>query len=324
MSNIASIMGVNYPKVSTAYKAAPDTSIHIPDPTLIYGVELEIEHCSGGMEVSGMTVTTDGSLRNDGLEFITHPMPLSELASCLKVFFAKNDLNEDNYSERTSIHVHTNCTDLTTQQLASVCLLYQVFERVLFRFIGGERHNNIFCVPWAETNITYRTVSSMQKGYLDALHDWHKYTALNLIPLQSIGTVEWRHMDGHCDVNKIIKWLQLIGCIFAYARKNTHEDVLALVLDLNTSSAYRGVLETVFERHSEALQQPGFELLLEDGVLNMKYTIMNPAPKKMFARLDPLRPATINVGNWDDYAHIIRTTAPVMHTINLTNPEVQF
>jgi hypothetical protein len=273
--SVSEILGVPFPKAYTFKSKTPATEF-IPAPALLYGVELEIENCERGMQVGGMRVETDGSLRNEGLEFITEPMELNSLIPCLTAFFAKNKLTERNYSERTSIHVHTNCTDLTPTQVASICVIYQVFEKVLFNFIGNDRERNIFCVPWSETTVNFRTVNALLANDLYVAKEWHKYTALNLNPLTTYGTIEWRHMEGTCDLERIILWLQIIGAIYAYATSLSYEDVLKSVIGLNTTSQYNTIFNLVFGRFAEQLKYPGCDLDIEDGVLNMKYSIAAP------------------------------------------------
>jgi hypothetical protein len=289
MKTIAEILGVPYPKPYTAATKLPPPPDYIPAPTLLYGVELEIENCTDNMRVPGMRVEADGSLRNNGLEFITEPMELPQLIKVLTSFFAKNALTEHNYSERTSIHVHTNCTDLTPTQVASICVIYQVFEKVLFNFIGNDRSSNIFCVPWSETTVNYRTVNALLSSDMYVAKEWHKYTALNLNPLCSYGTIEWRHMEGTHDLEKIILWLQIIGSIYAYATTMEYDDVLKTVIGLNTTSQYNAIVDLVFGRFSEQLKYPGSVMDIEDGVLNLKYSLSKPA--KMSFKLPANPPA---------------------------------
>jgi hypothetical protein len=119
--------------------------------------------------------------------------------------------------------------------------------------------------------------------------DWHKYTALNLNPLSTYGTIEWRHMEGTCDLEKIILWLQIIGSIYAYATSMEYEDVLKSVIGLNTTSQYNTIFSLVFGRFAEQLKYPGYDIDIEDGVLNMKYSIAAPNKKiKMSWHLPPV------------------------------------
>lgn len=274
---IAQIFGLNPPQVYTTSKAVP---LDNPDPSLLYGLELEIENTREDMEVKGLTVTTDGSLRNNGREFITQPMTYSNLYHVLHTFFAKNKLGPDNYSERCSIHVHTNVLDLTNEQLQNLVMLYQVFESVLFNFIGNNREKNIFCVPWKETNLSYRLLLTLQEEAFYRVGDWQKYTALNLLPIQIQGSVEWRHMEGNCDLKRIMQWCRMIGHLYRMSRGNTQKQIQDLVMRLNTTSLYNDVLGTVFQEDADALRRGNFIERLEDGVLNMKYSLLQPVKLK--------------------------------------------
>lgn len=134
-ATIRELTGVPEPKVYTNSKAIP---LHAADPQLLYGLELEIENVPNWDElvVAGMSSVEDGSLRNDGREFLTAPSTYSVVCNTLERFFERAKLTDNNYSERCSIHVHANCQDLTTDQLSGLCMLYQVYERLLYMFVG--------------------------------------------------------------------------------------------------------------------------------------------------------------------------------------------
>lgn len=241
-------------------------------PSLLYGVELEIENVPHwpDMMVPGINSVADGSLRNSGREFITQPMTYSNLAYCLNSFFTKNKLTKDNYSERCSIHVHTNCLDMTMDQIKTVLFLYQMCEKVLYSWVDPERFDNIFCVPWSQTNITYQSLS--EKVDPTTWKAWRKYTGLNLLPLYEHGTIEWRHMSGHNDVPKLLQWCQLIGAIYTYALTHSLSEVREQLLELNTNSQYQTMLERIFKEHASLFYtMPTYTQDLEDGVLNLKY-----------------------------------------------------
>ena len=247
-------------------------------PHLLYGVELEIEGVGDAenWKVPGLHTERDGSLRNNGMEFITAPMTYSNLAYCLEMFFKKNPITKDNYSERTSIHVHTNCLPLTWEQVQSLCLVYQVLEKLLFLWVGEDRDKNIFCVPWHQTNLTYKTLSKSPDH--TRFRNWQKYTALNLLPLYTQGTVEWRHMNGHCDVERILLWCRLINCIYGYVLSTSLEDIKKQLMQLNVSSEYGQILVTIFKDLSGTfLQMPRYEKYLEEGVLDTKYGLLGEA-----------------------------------------------
>jgi len=183
--------------------------------------------------------------------------------------------------------------------MTSICLLYQVFEGVLFNFIGNNRDKNIFCVPWSETNLSYRTVAKLEEGSTDPFYTWQKYTALNLIPVTTQGTIEWRHMAGTHEYKTIILWCQLIGSIYAYARKTKPDTIKDMLVNLNNTSAYARVLDSVFGEFAHILRIPGYEMLLENGVLNMKYSLADKkqtAPKNAYFTTQPVQAGDFHWG----------------------------
>lgn len=275
----------------TPYVSGKAVPVPNPCPNLLYGLELEIENCDPEWCTAGWTATEDNSLRNNGWEFVGKPMSFSVQYHALQTFFNKNKpkrIEDDhgmptidsNYSDRTSIHVHTNCQNITTEQLTSICLLYQVFEKLLFRYIGNDRDKNIFCVPWHETQLSYRIINFLEKGDVLPVRRWQKYTALNLLPLQEKGTIEWRHMHGNADLEFIANWLKLIGRIYAFALAMPIKDIKSMFVNLNTSSMYNRSMDMVFGAEADLLRVAGFEHILEEGVLEMKYSLLDLDKKK--------------------------------------------
>lgn len=260
-------------RLVNAYTNSKATPIEAACASLLYGVELEIENANSAWRHGGITVTTDNSLRNDGYEYVTQPCTISVLNHVLRGFFERYPCDTaTSYSDRTSVHVHANCQDLTLEQLSTVLLLYQVFEDLLFEFAGGGRDKNIYCVPWSQTSLSYNFVNRVMKG-VTTVRNWQKYTALNVLPIWSQGTVEFRHMGGTNDVNKIINWCQLIGCLFEYAKKISLADTKRMFLELNTNSAYSNAIDTVFRQWAQLLKCSNYEILMETGVVNMKYML---------------------------------------------------
>ena len=283
---IHELLGIANPPPKNFPRALPQ---QIPYAPLLYGVELEIESVGDPEQwkVPGIVYERDGSLRNNGMEFITSPMTYSNLKYCLETFFTKNPITPANYSERTSIHVHTNCLNLTWEQVKALCLVYQVLEKLLFVWVGGDRDKNIFCVPWHQTNLTYKALKDDHD--VTKFRNWQKYTALNLLPLYTQGTVEWRHMYGHCDVQKILLWCQIINHIYAYVSVTSLEDVKKHIMTLNVSSEYNTLLTAIFKDLApHFLALPNYEMELEAGILNTKYGMLEDAVKDV---APPPRPA---------------------------------
>jgi hypothetical protein len=205
-------------------------------------------------------------------------MSFSVLSHVLNMFFNKYKFNKDNYSERCSVHVHANVQNLTPEQLATVCLLYQVFEGIFFNIAGEGRRQNIFCVPWSETSLARTNIQTLvEKGDIGAIRRWQKYAALNLLPIFTQGTIEFRHLEGTADVERILNWCCLIGCLFEWARNRPLLDTKMMLLELNTNSQYELVLDKVFGIWAKHVRSGDYKYLLEEGVLNMKYSLFPTA-----------------------------------------------
>jgi len=271
-------------------KALPRNAV---DPSLIMGLELETEGITvepADNYVPGMGGTEDNSLRRGpgtfAWEYITKPATYSVLMWVLENFFNKAKFTQANYSERCSIHVHANVQDLTIPQLQSVCYLYQLFERVLYSYVGADRDKNIFCVPWHQTTMSYQMLNYMSPNGLPGLKRWQKYTGLNLIPITDKGTIEFRHMPGTCDIARISTWLQLIASLFVYGKNNTVQSIQNEIINLNTSSDYRGFLLRVFREYAHVLDNHHIHTFLEEGVIELKYALLSSGAKA--SRPDPL------------------------------------
>lgn len=246
-------------------------------PETIVGLELEIEGwLHEEPQLRGFTFETDGSLRNNGIEAITRPTRLKYVPELLKKFFNTFEVSDKNYSERCSIHVHVNCQNFTISQVQSLAALYQMFEGLLFAFVGADRSNNIFCVPWSQCLLPLDMASSIASDPEHKIRNWEKYTALNLIPLRTQGTVEFRHMHGSCDVEKITNWLNIICSLHSYAMLHSKEELYYMINTLNTSSEYEVFINDVFGNYAELIRDiPFYSYHLSQGVTDAKLACLN-------------------------------------------------
>lgn len=250
-------------------------------PDLVVGLELEIESWEGVTKYRGFEFKEDNSLRGSSIEAVTKPTKSRYVEDLLTGFFTFNGITENNYSERCGTHVHMNVSNMTEDQLAAFCLLYQVFERSLFKYVGDDRDNNIFCVPWEQAGISYDLLHAIRTRSKDLSRTWRKYTALNLIPIYTFGSVEFRHLPGTCDVKYLMGWINLIGCMYNYAMSNSYAGIQQEVIDLNTSSAYNTFITNVFGQFLGLLDITNLQQDMEVGVINVKLmSITDMKPKK--------------------------------------------
>lgn len=239
----------------------------------VYGLELEIEDQNLEMRPpKGWQGVADGSLRNNGLEYITSPpLELSSIPKALETLFAKIKFTNKSYSDRTSVHVHCNMQGMTIDQVKSFCLLYIVLERAFFNFVAQERFENVFCVPLMDFAAPFTLFQALDKR---DVRRWSKYSALNLLPLLELGTLEFRHMHGTNDVKHIVNWVTAIDCLKQASRKKTFEEWRKQVTALNTTSEYGVFAVEVFGSFEDVFfGQTSFELykeLMYDNVIRAK------------------------------------------------------
>ena len=219
------------------------------DPKTHVGIEVEVENVSyinPNIPLCFWKVTEDGSLRNHGKEFKSAAISLRHAQLALELLF--QGLNPDiDFSKRTSIHVHVDVRGLTINQLLTLLFVYTVVENLLFKFTRSDRRNSIFCTPITETtlltDLNIRDPVSLENHFK---HIWKKYSALNILPITTFGTVEFRQMPGTRDITKLCIWLDLLSRIRLFAYQHTLVDILSIIYDLNTNSQYRRFVESVF------------------------------------------------------------------------------
>ncbi|HET8685593.1 MAG TPA: amidoligase family protein [Methanosarcina sp.] len=243
---------------------------------VVMGVELEVENFPQDIPAvaKGIDFTNDGSLRNNGIEAVTRPNTRPGTLNVVKEFWTKFKIeNGKNFSDRTSIHVHANVTHFNANQIQNLVFLYCLFEDILFDVVGEDRRDNIFCVPWSQTGLhmgNYHRIWTSAAG-------WQKYTALNLRPVASQGTVEFRHMYGHADFELLSSWLLIIEEIMQAAETMDNEELYKRVLNMNTSSEYGDFLAQVFPQSATFLtaRSPDWRSHMIRGVIEAKLSSVN-------------------------------------------------
>ena len=247
------------------------------------GIEVEVENIrldrANGVPLPWI-VKGDGSLRNNGAEFISAPiLPQDVSLSIASLYgFMKAAGMKPDFSWRTSTHVHMEANQLSVREFKNFLLLYLIFEDSLFQFARpGRRETNIFCTPLSRTD--YRILRSILRAeddasFVNTMVDLPrrilKYSALNLSHIFGYGTVEFRHLGGEKSPEKVCIWLQLLLRLFEAASRLTREDIERNVFELNTNSFYRHFLNEVFGDLSGHLETNRRDLFLSNGVVVCK------------------------------------------------------
>ena len=213
------------------------------------GVEIEVERAQndsvGILNPYIVTTTEDGSLRNNGLEYVTGAIPAKFIYAALENIYSHISDKAD-FSPRTSIHVHVDARDLSYNQITALSLVYIAVERSLYRWIGRNRYKSIFCVPLQETVLPIKFLRGLASGKPFQNFNWMKYTGYNLLPLIKQGTIEFRHLHGTRDLNRIYTWIDLILHMFNYVINSPYELIEQRITNLNSNSEYYSFLVEVF------------------------------------------------------------------------------
>ena len=267
-------------------------TIDLVDMDTHIGIEVEVERIFREGSISDFVDTkydtvhyvwnnvSDGSLRNNGREFVSMPLKGREIGFALKrlndtLYNDKQCIGHE-FTDRTSVHVHMNIRDLTVNQLSNLVMLYALVEPLLFSIESTNRDKSIFCVPWNESNVIPQLRSLMDttvsdKSRLLSLSNWYKYTGLNLKPVVSYGTVEFRHMKGTCDTKILTSWINIILSLKKYAVNSEFTVLKDKLLNLNTTSAYNAIILEIFGKELyENFQTHDLQNILETTSSNLK------------------------------------------------------
>lgn len=194
------------------FKVMPDAAR--PSDTAV-GIEIEVENIE--LDVHKLKLwdqVSDGSIVR-GVEFVSKPIWGTAIKDALDEIRAVFKKHDPYLSFRTSVHVHINVLDMEPAQLEHFVLLYVMYERPLFRLHEDwGRYDNIFCVP-------VRKSMKVQSGYAKLLSDLtrqqirsdyvgYKYSAFNPNSLALFGTMEFRHMGGTADMDRVDQWINIL------------------------------------------------------------------------------------------------------------------
>jgi len=243
------------------------------------GIEVEVENMTEFRTSSiehSWRVDRDGSLRNNGLEFISKPLKIDQVETAIEHLY--NDVlpKDAHFSPRTSIHVHMNCRKLELMQIYNIVMLYQCFEDLFYDFAGPERKKSIFCVPIGSTSYYL----GMRRCYANnELIGWSKYTGLNCNPLREYGTLEFRHLRGTNDKSTIYQWLHFLYSLYNFAINTETQELEAMIVKYSKTRNFHEFGERVFGRHFAALSSRSNynKKMIEDLAISKLFMLMRPS-----------------------------------------------
>ena len=195
----------------------------------------------------------------------------------LEKFLTTASPNHD-FNRRTSVHIHVGVRYLTVEQLLNLILLYLVVEPIFFAFAekytGYRRQDNNFCVPISQSTLSLNLpliLSKLKSSEVEVVHElgkrWKKYTGLNLLPICTQGTIEFRHLGGTIQFETLYQWISMIQNLRGFAKTHSTEVIHNWIYSLNSSSNYIMFLTEVLGSFwSSAVPNELVQPLLEESV----------------------------------------------------------
>lgn len=246
------------------------------------GIEIEVEK----VKPNRITLYTvwearpDGSLRDNGIEYVSDPINGAVLHYALNQFFGELPKGY-RFSPRTSIHIHLNVLDLTLEQIVGLQLAYSAVEKLLYKFVGHERDKSNFCVPYYECAF-HRYLGNLLDPE-DGLRNWARweqwrYLGLNVASLTKFGTLEFRHLPGTDNKTLICQWINLIFCLKKFATTHDMQAIKDRIERLNNTSAYDAFVRDVFGACAFYLDCSNLQRDMEQAVSLIKKTTLTPNP----------------------------------------------
>jgi hypothetical protein len=207
------------------------------------GFELEVNNSNRAMYAPDevreyFEAKEDGSLGDDGVEFVSIPTNNDETHKAIKIvtdYFNKNGYSVD---DRCGFHVHLakKGREFNDLDVKKILIAYSVFKESLFRMVAKERYHNSYCSPKKiDLYPEFLSTKVKLKRYLpDTLNS--RYTFINFDSLTQHGTIEIRMHSGTTNREKIENWIRININLFHFALSSTIPQLLSLKGDSKTFS----------------------------------------------------------------------------------------
>lgn len=262
---------VNFFKISDPPLGNIVTALHTPSTEIKtyftnyknpIGIEIEAENIHKTYVSNFWHQKPDGSLKIKGSEFVSYPLSGNQIDYAIEEvagFLAKE---APLWSHRTSIHVHVNVSALTVNQLRALVGLYGVYENLFFLHCNRLRKGNGFCYP--ATSVATDVYAQINKD--------NKYCALNLAPIKTQCTIEFRHLEGNGDWKKLRRWIQLIVKLHKYCSELESAKAVEFVRQLVLTQGAVTEFERIFGATARLFTQLEVESsLIDNGFWTLQF-----------------------------------------------------
>lgn len=198
----------------------------------------------------------ENSLKNAGVEFAFRtPMFGRDAYKAIESLVEAAKEYKLICSLRAGIHVHIDVRDIETSQLIGMTILYAILEPLIFKWIGDNRENSIFCIPFYKADESLLETCELVSAVLEDEKEHQgkatevskkisRYAAYNLNALSKFGSIEFRHMKTTHNFARIIDWINIIMSLKAATQKLPTSD--GAIIQLAKTSSAPAFLDYIF------------------------------------------------------------------------------
>lgn len=232
--------------------------LHLPPVKGDVGVEIEVEGDCLPDIIPYWDVHGDGSLRaEEAFEYVLpRPVGINTLKTRLATLKEAFEDCESDFHEsyRAGVHVHINVQDLTVKELFNFIIINLVVEELLLTFCASHRVGNHFCLPSSQADYMPNLLwKCAEEKDLAVLHtDDIRYSAMNLKPIITYGSIEFRAHESTYDFDKIHKWASILLQI---KKASLEFDSPKKIMEEVSLGGYEGFVTKVFGPYAEMFMQ---------------------------------------------------------------------
>jgi hypothetical protein len=238
-----------------------------------FGVELEglvDDEIDMGSEVMRrFRAVSDGSLPDNGVEFVSVPLQNPSAFKLLHKF--QREVAKDNLSVSTlagmHIHMYIHPHYQTGENLARIMRLYMILEDDMFKLVSQSRQSNGYCRKLGKRYeiSNFRDIHNLFEfathWYRERIYDrsdiptgkYHdsRYSWVNFHPMFYQNTIEIRLHQATFNSRKISYWYQLNRDIMKYALTHTDEEVDNMTWEKFVAQEPKNVRAYIYKRQAE-------------------------------------------------------------------------
>lgn len=262
-------------------------------PTTRVGVEVELENATHVAEIDKWTYVREGSLHYRGREFVFSAPYFGE-----DVIVALGNLEEAYksappfLSPDSSLHVHVDVRDLSMVEVLRLISLSFMFEPLLMDTYCQQRVGNVFCQQLGDNQNLFAGVSAsiqqMVRG-TDHLPVPCRYGNLNILSMQSLGSLEYRGHGPEYKTGPILTWINVLLCLKKQASNTSIHPLKPHLAFKNRAS--RPAVESVFGEYGSLIyDNTNLTRLLNRGMQDVRtlFAYSSTSRKAFQDRVDSL------------------------------------